>query len=267
MGDSSSLKLSLESREIGETCEYSSDEEKDFLHESQIFMSGSESTDTFHTARDQSSTTISSAASSDTLTPGTPRVSPFPSPRVSPRFHIRGQTNGIPRSLSPRDRRPLSPSRLPYFSTDSHMLDALALSPTLSPSSPIRIVKPHPVSSPIRIPSPTARATSPLRRAPSPNRRPSSPTKRDLSPSSKRPSSPTKRDLSPLRRQSSPTRRDLSPAVRDRQPSTPPRLSPIKSPISSPKIHRAPSPIMYSMSSPNIMSHIKRPCKYIYLIL
>jgi hypothetical protein len=44
-------------------------------------------------------------------------------------------------------------------------------------------------------------------------------------------------------------------------------LSPIKSPISSPKIHRAPSPIMYSMSSPNIMSHIKRPCKYIYLVL
>ncbi|XP_071170637.1 ras-specific guanine nucleotide-releasing factor 2-like isoform X4 [Mytilus edulis] len=257
METSGSLKLSLGAGEIGETCDYSSDEDKDFLSESQIFLSESESTETFHTARDQSSNTISSAASSDTLTPGTPRLSPFPSPRVSPRFNIRGQTNGIPtRSLSPGYKeRPLSPNRGYHFSTDPHMLEALAL----SPSSPIRIIKP-PMSSPIRIPSPTARATSPLRRAPSPGRRPSSPTRQEVSsPSLQRRTSPTRLELTPSpRRQSSPTRQ-LSPAVRDRRPSTPPRLSPIKSPMSSPKINRAPSPIMYSMSSPNIMSHIKRP--------
>lgn len=255
MDRSGSLKLTLGVEEIGESsCDYSSEDEKDFLSDSQMFhMTASESTDTFHTARDQSSTTISSAASSDTLTPGTPRLSPFPSPRVSPRFNIRGQSNGLPtRSLSPGiERRAHSPSRGFHFSSDSHMLEALAL----SPSSPVRVIKPHPVSSPIRIPSPTARATPPLRRAQSP--------KRDLSPSQQRRASPTRLEVSTSpRRQSSPTRRELSPAVRDRRPSTPPRLSPIKSPVSSPKIHRAPSPIMYSMSSPNIMSHIKRPCKY-----
>ncbi|XP_033749223.1 ras-specific guanine nucleotide-releasing factor 1-like [Pecten maximus] len=190
--------------------------------------------------RQSSSYTLVSAASSDTLTPGTPRISPMPSPRISPRM-IHGYTNGSPRSMSPR--RPCSPSKPLFTGSDFKILDALALSPT---SSPIRVIKPHPVSSPIRIPSPI-RSTSPSHQISSPIRRPSSPgQRRPSSPGPRRPSSPGQRATSPIRR-----------------PSSPRLSSPSRSPSSSPKPRRAPSPISASMSSPNIlMPHIKiRPAK------
>ncbi|PVD19918.1 hypothetical protein C0Q70_20412 [Pomacea canaliculata] len=139
-----------------------------------------------------SSPHMSSAMSSDTLTPGTPRSSPLTSPSSSPKKLIMSKLNG---SGSPM--RSGTPSKV---AETSSTLDALALSPT---SSPIRIIKPRPMSSPVRIPSPLKPSTSP-------------------------------------KRASSPGRIITSPA---------------RSPVSSPKtLRRAPSPISYSYSSPNIMA-------------
>ncbi|OWF45269.1 Ras-specific guanine nucleotide-releasing factor 1 [Mizuhopecten yessoensis] len=189
------------------------------------FASPSDYENELSDTRQSSSYTLVSAASSDTLTPGTPRISPMPSPRISPRM-IHGYTNGSPRSMSPR--RPCSPSKPLFTGSDFKILDALALSPT---SSPIRVIKPHTVSSPIRIPSPI-RSTSPSHQIASPIRRPSSPGPQQVT--------------SPIRR-----------------PSSPRLSSPGRSPSCSPKPRRAPSPISASMSSPNIlMPHIKiRPTK------
>ena len=125
-------------------------------------------------------TLLRSENSSDTLTPGTPRVSPMNSPLGSPR-------RSLPQPLSPKSgetspRRPSTPVKMPGYGSES-------LSPT---SSPIRVVKPKTVSSPVRIPSPIIRSTSP-------NRSP-------------------------------------------------------RSPSASPKLRRAPSPISYSYSSPNIVA-------------
>ncbi|KAI8793196.1 ras-specific guanine nucleotide-releasing factor 2, partial [Biomphalaria glabrata] len=146
--------------------------------------------------------TITSAVSSDTLTPGTPktpvtpRVSPFGSPKRVPVLGLglkSGKLNGNSASGSPK--RPSTPSRV---METSYTLDALALSPS---SSPIRIIKPRPMSSPVRIPSPLLPGTQ--KRASSPGRITS---------------------------------------------------SPVRSPTSSPKLRRAPSPISYSYSSPNIVA-------------
>ncbi|XP_059148955.1 ras-specific guanine nucleotide-releasing factor 2-like isoform X4 [Physella acuta] len=150
--------------------------------------------------------TITSAVSSDTLTPGTPRtpitprasplVSPFGSPKRVPvlGLGLKGsKINGSSSSGSPK--RPSTPSRV---METSYTLDALALSPS---SSPIRIIKPRPMSSPVRIPSPLLPGTQ--------------------------------------KRASSPGRITSSPA---------------RSPTSSPKLRRAPSPISYSYSSPNIVA-------------
>ncbi|XP_060073203.1 ras-specific guanine nucleotide-releasing factor 2-like [Ylistrum balloti] len=215
------------------------------------FAISSDNENDLSNTRQSSSYTLVSAASSDTLTPGTPRISPMPSPRISPRM-IHGYTNGSPRSMSPR--RPCSPSKPLFTGSDFKILDALALSPT---SSPIRVIKPHPVSSPIRIPSPI-RSTSPSHQISSPIRRPISPgQRRPSSPGPRRPSSPgPRRPSSPgPRRPSSPGPRATSPS---RRPSSPRLSSPSRSPSSSPKPRRAPSPISASMSSPNIlMPHIK----------
>ncbi|CAL1527360.1 unnamed protein product, partial [Lymnaea stagnalis] len=150
--------------------------------------------------------TITSAVSSDTLTPGTPRtpvtpraspiVSPFGSPKRVPVLALglkASKFNGSSSQGSPK--RPSTPSRV---METSYTLDALALSPS---SSPIRIIKPRPMSSPVRIPSPLLPGTQ--------------------------------------KRASSPGRITSSPA---------------RSPTSSPKLRRAPSPISYSYSSPNIVA-------------
>ena len=140
-----------------------------------------------------SPTFLRSEASSDTLTltPTTPHASPVTSPLGSPR-------RSLPQPLSPKSgetspRRPSTPIKMP-----EKYSEAFSLSPL---SSPIRIVKPTIVSSPVKIPSPILRSTSPHRGN--------------------------------------------------------------RSPSASPKLRRAPSPISYSYSTPNIMTpQIKlRPCK------
>ena len=141
-----------------------------------------------------SPTFLRSELSSDTLTltPNTPHASPVTSPLGSPR-------RSLPQPLSPKSgetspRRPSTPIKMP-----EKYSEAFSLSPL---SSPVRIIKPTIVSSPVKIPSPILRSTSPHRGN--------------------------------------------------------------RSPSASPKLRRAPSPISYSYSTPNIMApQIKiRPCKY-----
>lgn len=139
-----------------------------------------------------SPTLLRSEASSDTLTPSTPHVSPVTSPLGSPR-------RSLPQPLSPKSgetspRRPSTPIKMP-----EKYSEAFSLSPTTSSG---RFVKPTKVSSPVKIPSPILRSTSPHRSN--------------------------------------------------------------RSPSASPKLRRAPSPISYSYSSPNIVApQIKlRPCKF-----
>ncbi|KAK3096923.1 hypothetical protein FSP39_004801 [Pinctada imbricata] len=171
---------------------------------------------TTSTSASSSSYTLRSTTSSDTLTPGTPRASPMPSPRVGPRVIVPSETNGV-RSTSPL--RSMSPGRQFLSERGSHtMLDALALSPTT-----IRVVKSHPISKPICIPTLSTVSRSP---------------------------SPTHTASSPIHRPTSPLHRPSSP-----------RLSAPRSPSTSPKLpRRPPSPISPSMSSPNIMTpHKIRP--------
>ncbi|KAJ8303945.1 hypothetical protein KUTeg_017528 [Tegillarca granosa] len=204
--------------QFGETADYDSelDFKSDIIPTCKVTIVGTEVPSTSRSRsplkelltgiRESSSYTLRSTNSSGTLTPGTPRTSPALSPVTSPKTVPRAQTNGnlTVRSGSLSPRRPSSPSRLCH-SPDTSIVEALALSPT---GSPIRVIKSHSVSSPIRIPSPL--------RSPSPNRRPSSPIQ---------------------------------------QPSSP-RLSssPARSPSASPKMRRAPSPISYSISSPNMLT-------------
>ena len=148
---------------------------------------------------------LSSAASSDTLTPGTPRVSPLPSPveghkKQMSRHADSGQSTPKKRASTPNTK----------MAETSSTMDALALSPT---TSPVRLL--HLLSSPGR---------------------PSSSPVKSLSP----------RTPSPIRRVSSPA-----------------KVTTTRSPTTSPKLRRAPSPISYSYSSPNMVTpQIKiRPCE------
>ncbi|XP_070202561.1 ras-specific guanine nucleotide-releasing factor 2-like [Littorina saxatilis] len=193
--DSSSTEIILLDYEIGEsldTCD-SSDNEGRLLVPA-VNFTGHTSASAETLVASSPSPLMSSAVSSDTLTPGTPRSSPLSSPTSSPKRLIKvngtGGGGGSP-------KRSGTPSKV---AETSSTLDALALSPA---SSPVRIIKPRPMSSPVRVPSP-------LKPSPSP-----------------------KRASSPGRITS----------------------SPVRSPVSSPKtLRRAPSPISYSYSSPNIMA-------------
>ncbi|KAL3866712.1 hypothetical protein ACJMK2_043993, partial [Sinanodonta woodiana] len=131
--------------------------------------------------------TLRSVASSDTLTPGTPRVSPVTSPLGSPRRSLPTPT----RSGESSPRRPSTPVKMP----ETYSPDSFTLSPI---GSPIRVVKgAKGSSSPVRIPSPIRRSTSPVCQ---------------------------------------------------------PTIVQCRSSSTSPKLRRAPSPIMYSYSSPNIVT-------------
>ena len=199
--DSSSAEIILLDYELGEssvdTCDSSDNEGKLVVPPVNFGGHTSASAETLVASP---SPLMSSAVSSDTLTPGSSRSSPQTSPSSSPKRLIKlNGSGGSPKRCG-------TPSKV---AETSSTLDALALSPT---SSPVRIIKPRPMSSPVRAQSPLKPCTSP-KRASSPGRITS---------------------------------------------------SPVRSPVSSPKmLRRAPSPISYSYSSPNIMApQIKiRPCK------
>ncbi|CAH1796894.1 unnamed protein product [Owenia fusiformis] len=152
---------------------------------------------------------ISAAPSSDTLCPGSatnsPGISPYGSPKKSP--------SKLMQKVKKFDVPPL---KIPSVSC----MDALALSPTSSPTFARR------GTSPSSAPGFDRKATSPILRKPV----------------SKRASSPN------LQRGSLPLRR--------RAPS-PVFPSSKKSPVSSPKLQRAPSPIIYSYSTPNLGTKFK----------
>ncbi|KAK7496823.1 hypothetical protein BaRGS_00011803, partial [Batillaria attramentaria] len=201
MDDASATDIILLDYELGETCvdTYDSSDNEGKLIVPGVNFTGHTSASaetlvaTSHSSPSSRSPLMSSAVSSDTLTPGTPRSSPLTSPSSSPKKLIMSKFNGSGGS----PKRSGTPSKV---TETSYTLDALALSPT---SSPVRIIRPRPMSSPVRIPSPLKPCTSP-KRASSPGRITS---------------------------------------------------SPVRSPVTSPKtLRRAPSPISYSYSSPNIMA-------------
>ncbi|XP_071116557.1 ras-specific guanine nucleotide-releasing factor 2-like [Haliotis cracherodii] len=189
--DSSSSGILLSDFDIGEstpdTCD-SSDSEGKLAPPTKVC--GMVLTDNLIAAPITSPNTVSSAASSDTLTPGTPRVSPIPSLFGSPKKAT------LVYSINDRQSSPQRVVSSPCKVTDSSFnLDALTLSPC---SSPVR----RPASSsPVRIPSP------------------------------------------------------LDCIKHGKSHSQGP--SPCLSPSASPKLRRAPSPISYSNSSPNIAPQIK----------
>ena len=202
--DDSSADIILLDYELGETCvdtcDSSDNEGKLLVPDVNFTAHTSASAETLVASP---SPVMNSAVSSDTLTAGTPRSSPLPSPSWSPKKLIKVNGSG---GGTGSPKRCVTPSKV---AETSSTLDALALSPT---SSPVRIIKPRALSSPVRVTSPLKPCTSP------------------------------KRASSPGRITSSPGR----------------------SPVSSPKmLRRAPSPISYSYSSPNIMApQIKiRPCE------
>lgn len=119
---------------------------------------------------------LSSTASSDTLTPGSPKPSPISSPTGSPR---KGSLQLSPTNgghTSPR--RPSTPVKPTYAET--YTLDALALSPT---NSPVRVLKNRTASSPVRIPSPMTTGRRPSSPKPQTSRSPSTSPKLRRAPS------------------------------------------------------------------------------------
>ncbi|XP_041368300.1 ras-specific guanine nucleotide-releasing factor 2-like isoform X2 [Gigantopelta aegis] len=180
-----------------DACDDSTGEGKLHPTSAKVMTSSSSSSEVvLGSASAASPNTLSSAASSDTLTPGTPRASPIPSPVEGHKKAMSGQVDG---SQSTPKKRASTPGRITETSCN---MDALALSPT---TSPVRLL--HLLSSPGR---------------------PSSSPVKSLSP----------RTPSPIRRVSSPAK----------------VTSTMRSPTSSPKLRRAPSPISYSYSSPNMVT-------------
>ncbi|XP_055956373.1 ras-specific guanine nucleotide-releasing factor 1 [Patella vulgata] len=164
MEDSSTSGITLSDFEIGESSVDTCDSDNEGRLAPPLVISGAPQ-DFSETLMRTSHYTLSSAASSDTLTPGTPQASPIPSPLGSPKrikFNLKQNGNkGRPQS-------PSAPCKMPDAPAVS--LEALTLSPA---SSPIRVIKPLPTSSPIRVPSPKFRSTSPKQTS-SPSRTPRS---------------------------------------------------------------------------------------------